>query len=373
MAFLLVALILVGLIVWALAKGPDLPAKTKASQLTNPHPAPVRRLQVKVEDKTRPTPRHRSFAGSSSRKMQISVWYPAGPAKPGPLVVYSHGFASNNKECKYIIRQLASLGYVVAAPNFPATNWKAPGGPYIQDVVNQPADQSHIIDQLLTWNKIADNPLAGRIDPERIGAMGTSLGGLATTLLVFDRARLDSRVKAAVTRAGLHAMFAPAFYAHRSLPYRLVAGTSDLLAPYTTNAAAIAADIPGAIFVTINRGSHLGFIDHGRYLRFMRTPDPLGCLVVRMSLKRNPLTCGFEIIGTAEDGVRTDSSPEFCGMESPPSAMDPRLQQRISSVAVTAFFQSRFSPIEEERAAMHRYLIEDLQKELKDVSVFCKR
>jgi len=373
MVFLLIALILVGLFVWALAKGPDLPAKTKASQLIKPGPAPVRRLRVKVEDKTRPTPRHRSFAGSSSRKMQVSVWYPAGPAKPGPLVVYSHGFASDNKECKYITRQLASMGYVVAAPNFPATNWRAPAGPYMQDVVNQPADQSYIIDQLLTWNKSADNPLAGRIDPERIGAMGTSLGGLATTLLVFDRARLDSRVKAAVTLAGLHAMFAPAFYAHRSLPYMLVAGTNDQLTHYTTNAAAIAADIPGAILVSIKRGSHIGFMGHGRYLRFMRAPDALSCFIVRMSLKRNPLTCGFGIIGTAEDGVRTDSSAEFCGMESPPSVMDPRLQQRITSVAVTAFFQSQFSPVEEERAAMHRYLIEHMQKELKDVSVFCER
>jgi predicted dienelactone hydrolase len=369
MAFLIIALITAGLIIWGLAKGAGLPVDTKASQLIKPGPAQVGNLHIDIEDKSRPTPRHGSFAGTDSRKMQVKIWYPGGPAAPGPLVVYSHGFSSQNTECEYLARQLASLGYVVAAPNFPATNWRAAGGAYMQDAVSQPADQSFLIDKLLSWNKSQDHSLAGRIDSERIGAMGLSLGGLTTTLLAFDRNRLDSRIKAAVTLAGLHAMFGPAFYAHRSLPYMAVAGTSDQLTPYATNASQIAADIPGAILVTINRGSHIGFIGHSRFLRFLRTPDTLGCFVVRMSLKRNPLTRGFDIIGSAEDGVRTDSSPEFCGMDSPPSAMDPRLQQSITSVAVTAFFQSQFSPVEEERAAMHRYLIEGLQRELRDVSV----
>jgi dienelactone hydrolase len=373
MAFFIVALIIVGLIVWGLAKGPDLPAETKASQLIKPGSAPVRHLQIDIEDKTRPTPHHGSFAGLNSRKMNVGIWYPEGPATPGPLIVYSHGFSSDNSECKYLARQLASLGYVIAAPNFPATNWRSPGGAYLQDAVNQPADQSCLIDQLLVWNRGKDNPLAGRIDPERIGAMGLSLGGLTTTLLVFDRNRLDSRIKAAVVIAGLHAMFCPAFYAHRSVPYMAVAGTSDQLAPYATNAAQIVSDVPGAILVSIRQGSHIGFVGLSRCLRFLRTPDTWGCFAVRMSLKRNPLTRGFEIIGNAEDGVRTDSSPEFCGMDSPPSAMDPRLQQRITNVAVTAFFQSQFSPVQEERAAMHRYLTGDLQRELKDVSVFCGR
>jgi dienelactone hydrolase len=373
MAFFIVALIIVGLILWGLAKGEGLPAGTKASQLIKPGPAPVRHLQVEIEDKTRPTPHHRSIPGTKSRKMKVSIWHPGESATPGPLIVYSHGFSSDNAECEYLARQLASLGYVVAAPNFPATNWRSPGGAYMQDAVNQPADQSYLIDQLLLWNKSAQNPLAGRIDPDRIGAMGLSLGGLTTTLLVFDRNRLDSRVKAGVVMAGIHAMFNPAFYAHRSLPYMAVAGTSDQLTPYATNAAQIATDIPGAILVSINRGSHIGFVGLSRFLRFLRNPDTLGCFAVRMSLKRNPLTRGFDIIGGAEDGVRTDALPEFCGMDSPPSAMDPRLQQRITSVAVTAFFQSRFSPDEDERAAMHRYLVEDLQRELKDVSVSCGR
>jgi len=369
MMFFVIALVLMGLSIWVLAKGADLPVGTRSSYLLKPGPAPVHFLQVDIEDKRRPTPAHGSFPGTSSRKMKVGIWYPGGQAKPGPLVVYSHGFSSRKGECKYLLRQLASLGYVVAAPDFPATNWRAPGGAYMLDAVNQPADQSFIIDQLLVWNKSQGNPIAGRIDPERIGAMGLSLGGLTTTLLAFDRNRLDSRIKAAVSIAGLHAMFTSAFYAHRNLPYMAVAGTSDQLAPFAANGAPIVADIPGSILVSISRGSHIGFIGLSRYLRLLRTPDTLGCFAVKMALKRNPLTKGFEIIGSKDDGVRTDSSPEFCGMDSPQSAMDPRLQQRITSVAVVSFFQSQFSPLEEERKAMHRYLVEDLQKELKDVSV----
>jgi predicted dienelactone hydrolase len=368
-AFPIIALILSGLFIWGQSKGADLPINTRASQLINPGPAPVRRLGIKIEDKTRSTPRHGLYAGANSRKMDVHIWYPGGPAAPGPLIVFSHGFSSNNAECKYLARQLASLGYVVAAPNFPATNWMARGGSYIRDAVNQPADLRFLIDQLLAWNIIQENPLAGRIDPVRIGAMGVSLGGLTTTLLAFDRNRLDSRIKAAVSIAGLHAMFTPAFYAHRNLPYMVVAGSGDQVVPYATNAAPIVADIPGAVLVSIKQGSHIGFSNLGRYLRFLNNPDAIICSTIRMALQRNPLTGGFTVIGSAEEGVRTSSSLDFCGMDSPQPPMDPRLQQRITSVAVTAFFQSQFSLDEAERTAMYRYLTEDLQRELKDVSV----
>jgi dienelactone hydrolase len=365
----IVSLIAAGVFLWGQAQGADLPANTKAATIIRPGPNPVRLWGTKVEDKTRSTPPHGTFAGTNSRKMRVSVWYPAGPATPGPLIIYSHGFSGGNKECKYLMQHLASLGYVAAAPNFPSTNGGASGGAYLQDVVQQPADQHFLIDQLLLWNQTPGNPLAGRIDPARIGAIGTSLGGLTTTLLAFDRNRMDSRIKAAVSIAGLHVMFAPEFYAHRNLPYMVVAGTSDLLVPYGSNAAPIVTDIPGAILVSIKRGSHLGFIGLSRYLRLLNTPDTVGCLAVRMALKRNPLTSGFEIIGRAEDGVRAGSPPEFCGMDPLPSAMDPRQQQRITTIAVTTFLQSLFSATEAERAAMHRYLIEDLPKELQDVSV----
>jgi predicted dienelactone hydrolase len=365
----IVSMIAAGVFLWGQAQGADLPANTEAATLIKPGPNPVRLWGTKIEDKNRSTPHHGAFAGTNSRKMQVSVWYPGGPAASGPLIIYSHGFSGGNKECKYLMQHLASLGYVAAAPNFPSTNGGASGGAYLQDVVNQPADQHFLINQLLLWNQTPGNPLAGRIDSTRIGAMGTSLGGLTTTLLAFDRNRMDSRIKAAVSIAGLHVMFNSAFYAHRDLPYMVVAGTSDLLVPYASNAAPIVADIPGAILVSIKRGSHLGFIGLSRYLRFLKTPDTVGCFAVRLALKRNPLTSGFEIIGGAEDGVRAGTAPEFCGMNPPTPAMDPRQQQRMTTVAVTAFFQSQFSATEAERVAMHRYLIEGLPKELQDVSV----
>ena len=46
----------------------------------------------------------------------------------------------------YLAEQLASLGYVVVAVDYPLTNGLAPGGPDVKDVVNQLADVSFLID-----------------------------------------------------------------------------------------------------------------------------------------------------------------------------------------------------------------------------------
>jgi predicted dienelactone hydrolase len=363
------AVMVVGAFFGGQASGAGFPPGTAAARLLVSGPFSVQQYQFTLNDRTRATPAHRNFKGSGSRQLEVKIWHPKSPPAPGPLIVYSHGFMGNNAECEYLTRHLASLGYVVAAPNFPATARWVPGGPFMQDVVNQPGDQRLLIDELLRMNATPGNPLAGRIDPGRIGAMGTSLGGLTTTLMAFDPARMEPRLKAAVSIAGLHSMFTPAFFRHRQLPYMVLGATSDIIVPYAQNAAPVAAESPGAILVTIQKGSHVGFIGLSRFLRFLDNPDTLGCYGVNRALRRNPLTAGFEIIGSSQDGIRTEAKPQFCSTNPAPSSMDPRLQQQIATVTITAFFQAHFSSDRNERIAMQRTLTEILPSEVKDISV----
>jgi len=60
---------------------------------------------------------------------------------------------------------------------------------------------------MLEWNTQKDHVLEGRIDPTRIGALGVSLGGLTTTLLVEDPMRRDPREQQRITLIAVSAFF----------------------------------------------------------------------------------------------------------------------------------------------------------------------
>src|SRR6266852_5656967 len=117
-----------------------------SAQVLQPGPAAVGVTTVTFEDTSRPTMANGSFPGSPSRILVTEIWYPAEPGasppatenrdaplaqngRPYPLVIYSHGFFSNRIAGAYLAHQLASHGYVVAAPDFPLTFDSAPGGP----------------------------------------------------------------------------------------------------------------------------------------------------------------------------------------------------------------------------------------------------
>jgi predicted dienelactone hydrolase len=98
-------------------------------------------------DANRPTQVNGDYPGDPVRRMEGTVWHPANNAHgPYPLIVYSHGFSASTAAGAYLAEHLASFGNVVVAVNYPLTNWNAPGGPNVKDVVNQPADVSFLID-----------------------------------------------------------------------------------------------------------------------------------------------------------------------------------------------------------------------------------
>ena len=49
--------------------------------------------------------------------LQCSVWQPASPGGPVPLVIFSHGFHGNRNQSTFLTASLARAGYLVLAPN----------------------------------------------------------------------------------------------------------------------------------------------------------------------------------------------------------------------------------------------------------------
>ncbi|MGJ4993711.1 alpha/beta hydrolase family protein [Bradyrhizobium sp. HKCCYLS3077] len=116
-------------------------------------------------------------------------WFKAGPAAlnaplagngPYPLVVYSHGTGCNGLQVEWLARELASHGFIAVAVNH---HGNSNAEPYRAEAFlcswERPRDISLLIDHIT-----AHPDFAGRIDPDRIFAVGYSLGGVTATALL---------------------------------------------------------------------------------------------------------------------------------------------------------------------------------------------
>lgn len=177
----------------------------------------------------------------SGRKMPVEVWYPAAEANDGkdtdpatmdsftiapglpemmqqavrdadtasvgriPLIMYFHGGYGFRLEMAHVATNLASHGYIVAAPDFPGdsisdlqlTVKKDEAQTFAPDesALVRPHQASFVISGLIT-----DSPFASVIDSDRIGTFGLSMGGF--TALGLNS--IDTRPKATVAIAPLY-------------------------------------------------------------------------------------------------------------------------------------------------------------------------
>lgn len=151
---------------------------------------------------------------------------PARSAGPFPLVVFGHGFDSSPQVYARLLEAWARAGYVVAAPVFPLSNDDAPGGADESDIVNQPADMSFVITQVLAAAAADHGVLSHLVDPHEVAVAGQSDGAATALATAYDPRYLDPRVDAAVILSGAEIM--PGDYFHgRNPPLLATQGTAD--------------------------------------------------------------------------------------------------------------------------------------------------
>ena len=167
------------------------------------------------------------IGGEGPRPLNVALWYPTEdtgterfvgetPAFVGvpvidgaeptngthPLVVLSHGYGGTWRNLSWIAEALAKDGYAVAAPDHPGTTHFNKDARQAAMLWERPHDLSRVIDAVL-----ANPDLAGSIDPDRIGAIGHSLGGWTVTAIAG--ARFDPQLFAADCASGIASRTCP--------------------------------------------------------------------------------------------------------------------------------------------------------------------
>ncbi len=246
-------------------------APTTSPPTTVPEPAEfaVGSRAIELVDPSRPTlaDADRGLAERSDRTLPILILYPAAggvitpttpqadvPVAEGafPLVVFSHGVTATGPTYTGRLQEWARAGYVVAAPTYPLSS--GPGAK-ITDVVNQPADVSFVIDELLTLP--ADDPLAGHIDEEAIAATGHSLGAITTLGVSLNSCCADDRLDAAVEISGLRFPFPDGdFDDLGQVPLLAIHGAADGTVP-VSGSDTLFEEVPGpAAYLRFPEGGH---------------------------------------------------------------------------------------------------------------------
>ena len=192
-------------------------------------PYGVSTSQITLVDPTRPTPAAAYLAATADRTVEVWLTLPETD-EAAPLVVFSHGMSGHARKFEDLHRVWAEAGYAVAAPVFPLSNDGVEGSwGNIHDVPNQPGDVSFVLDELLALSADASSELAGRFDPNRLGASGLSAGGFTTYEVAVDAEWRDPRFVAAVVMSAPLNRIAELFDPADDFPLLIIHGDSDPL------------------------------------------------------------------------------------------------------------------------------------------------
>lgn len=350
---------------------PDLPEPTgpQGAVLYQPGELGMAKESLSLTDNTRPTMPNNNFAGQPFRELDGHLWFPQNAGQgPYPVILYSHGFMSSASEADYLAKFLVPKGYVIASVNYPLSNGMAPGGPTVNDVVNQAGDVSFVLDHLLARNSTEGDSLYGLIDAQRIAAAGLSLGGLTTQIAAFHRDARDPRIVAAASIAGPAEFLTPTFFSTSNMPFMMIAGTRDAVIPYEENALPILDKAPQSVLVSLEGGSHTGFARIASTLmRWLDHPDKLICPMLTRGLENGRQAGEPSIAPDARIGISV-AQGERCAMTEFGRAMRPGEQQMLTRLAMYVFLESVFAKQPARRTQMESYLLNDLPREQSSIT-----
>ena len=232
-------------------------------------PFPVAQLTQTFVDASRSAPARNGATAQPPRAITTTIYYPASlaptpenPTPPAvsaggfPLVVFAHGYEIDAASYATLLRDIATGGYIVAAPDFPGTSTAYPGGAVRDDSLNEPGDISFVITSMLQVAQQA-GPLQGAINPNAIGVNGQSDGGVVATATGWNTCCQDPRIKAGAIYTGATFAFEGEWFPPGSPPIMFVHATADEINGYGASTSMFDRAQSPKYLLTIEGGSHL--------------------------------------------------------------------------------------------------------------------
>ena len=265
-----------------------------------------------------------------------------------PLIVISHGLASNRQTFAYLAQHLTSQGFAVAViehddinldkfDNFLSGSERFPEP---NNLIDQPLDVKYVLDRI--ENQI--NPqLQNKIDMQQVGVIGQSFGGYTSLALAggeliadreatqcqednkevlldlsslakctfneLDRPRLqlaDPRIKAAIAINPLGKIFGKAGISEIEIPTMIISGTNDLIVP------PVAEQIRPFIWLDDDLDKYLVLVKPGTHFSFLQ--EGLGVLPVPNTVVGPSPTSAYPLLkdlSTAFFKVYLTQQPEY--------------------------------------------------------------
>lgn len=229
-------------------------------------------------------------APEERRVLQVTVHFPVLPPALArshrargafPLIAFAPGFRQCGGSYRYLLRQWASAGYVVAAVEFPRTNCHTVN-PDESDLSNQPADMAYVIGRLLALSHQPRRTLSGLISETKIAVAGHSDGGDTVAAMAAASCCEDHKIRAAIVLAG--AEWPPlggSWFAGHTPPMLFVQGTADTCNPPQASVQLYQADKTGTrYYLQLFGANHLTpYEGHG-------APEPIVARVTLAFLDR---------------------------------------------------------------------------------------
>ncbi|MFC0530590.1 alpha/beta hydrolase family protein [Phytohabitans kaempferiae] len=224
------------------------PTGTPAPTTTAPAPAATGRAPAETFGvETRQLSLNRE-----GRPLPVTIWYPDAATGRFPVILFSHGLKGRPADYAPLLADWASAGFVVAAPVYPHTSRDAERFDAL-DVINQPADASYVLTQVLALDRRAGDVLRGRLATDHVAAAGHSAGGI-TTVGLFSVAR-DERLDAGIVLAG-SALGVGLGFTGPPAPLLFVHGERDSVVSYASGKAAYDSVPWPKAFLTLPGGDH---------------------------------------------------------------------------------------------------------------------
>ena len=179
------------------------------------------------------------------RPLAVLAYLPPRPER-APLVLFSHGLGGSRQDNAFLGEHWAARGYVAVFLQHPGSDdsiWKdlpaaqrmaaLRGAASAENLAGRVRDVGAVLDGLERWSAESGHPLFGRLDLERVGMSGHSMGAVTTQAVGGQQGGLhtgaDERIDAALCLSPSPPRLGDSARAFGSvrIPWMLMTGTLD--------------------------------------------------------------------------------------------------------------------------------------------------